>query len=80
VNTFANKVDKKTLERLEINYFIDGEILYKRGFNETLLRCLDEKEAKKVVVEIHEGVCATHSNEHMIIWHMQMSGLYMIGI
>jgi hypothetical protein len=73
-------VDKKTLERLEINYFIDGEILYKRGFYGTLLKCLDEKETKKGVDEIHEGVCATHANDHMIIWHMQMSGLYMIGI
>jgi hypothetical protein len=42
-------VDKKTLERLEINYFIDGEILYKRGFYGTLLKCLDKKEAKKGV-------------------------------
>jgi len=64
-------VDKKTLERLEINYFIDGEILCKRGFYGTLLRCLDEKETKKVVDEIHEGVCATHANKHMIIWHIR---------
>jgi hypothetical protein len=42
-------VDKKTLERLEINYFIDGEIPYKRGFYGTLLKCLDKKEAKKGV-------------------------------
>jgi len=37
----------KTLRRLVMEYYVDVEVLYKRLFDETLLRCLDETEAKK---------------------------------
>ena len=29
----ANKMDRKTLWRLAMDYFLDGELLYKKGFN-----------------------------------------------
>jgi ribonuclease HI len=33
----ASKTDKKTLRRLAIDFYLDGEILYKRSFDGTLL-------------------------------------------
>ena len=42
----ASKIDKKTLRRLLMDFYLDGEILYKKSFDGTLLRCLDEVEAK----------------------------------
>jgi hypothetical protein len=42
-------MDKKTLRRMAIEYYIDEEILYKRSFDETLLRCLNELEANKAL-------------------------------
>ena len=42
-------MDKKTSRRMAIEYYIDGEILYKRSFDETLLRCLNELEANKAL-------------------------------
>jgi hypothetical protein len=50
---------------------LDGEILYKRSFNETLLRCLNEKEAKQALQQVHERICATHTNRHIMIRWMQ---------
>ncbi|KAL0561424.1 hypothetical protein IC582_001851 [Cucumis melo] len=32
----------------------------------TLLQCVDALEAKKILEEIHEGVCGTHANGHMM--------------
>ncbi|PKI65832.1 hypothetical protein CRG98_013786 [Punica granatum] len=35
---FANRRDRKTLQRLTAHYFLSGETLYRRSFNATLLR------------------------------------------
>jgi hypothetical protein len=35
------KMDKKTLRRLAMGFYLNGEILYKRSFNGTLLRFLN---------------------------------------
>ncbi|PKI33702.1 hypothetical protein CRG98_045907, partial [Punica granatum] len=43
---FADRHDRKTLRRLAIHYFLRGEILYRRSFDSTLLRCIDEHESR----------------------------------
>jgi hypothetical protein len=42
----ASKINKKTLRRLAMDFNLDGETLYKKSFDRTLLRCLDDVEAK----------------------------------
>ncbi|XP_012461624.1 uncharacterized protein LOC105781653 [Gossypium raimondii] len=58
----ATDNDKRTLRRLAIDYVIDGEILYKRGKDQLLLRCVDAVESKKILEEVHEGICGTHAS------------------
>ncbi|XP_040944206.1 uncharacterized protein [Gossypium hirsutum] len=58
----ATENDKKTLKRLAIDYVLDGEILYKKGKDQVLLRCVDAVEAKEILEEVHEGICGTHAN------------------
>ncbi|XP_040952775.1 uncharacterized protein [Gossypium hirsutum] len=53
----ATENDKKTLRRLAIDYVLDGEILYKKGKDQVLLRCVDAVEAKEILEEVHEGTC-----------------------
>ncbi|VFQ71851.1 unnamed protein product [Cuscuta campestris] len=43
----------------------DG-VLYKRSYNGVLLRCLRAAEAKALIEEIHEGVCAAHQGPYSI--------------
>ena len=45
-----------------MGFFLDGEVFYKKSKNQTLLRCVDASEAKKIVHKIHEGVCV-----HMLV-------------
>ncbi|XP_039037822.1 uncharacterized protein LOC120175221 [Hibiscus syriacus] len=45
----ASKIDKKTIRRMATMYFLDGEILYRRGSDQVLLRCVNAKEAKNVM-------------------------------
>ena len=42
----ASKIDNKSLRRLAMDFHLDGETLYKKSSNRTLLRCLDDVEAK----------------------------------
>ena len=48
-----------------MDFFLDGEVLYKKGKDQMLLRCVDANEAKKILEEVHEGVCGSHANGHM---------------
>ena len=58
--------DKRTLRRLATGFFLDRDVLYKKGKDQILLRCVDADEAKKIVREIHERVCGTHASGHMM--------------
>ncbi|XP_012435405.1 uncharacterized protein LOC105762029 [Gossypium raimondii] len=58
----ATKNGKRTLRRLASGYVLDGEILYKSGRDQVLLRCVDAVWAKQILEEVHNGVCGKHAN------------------
>ncbi|XP_016743186.1 uncharacterized protein [Gossypium hirsutum] len=60
----ATENDKRTLRRIAIGYVLDGEVLYKRGKDQVLLRCVDAMEARKILEEVDEGICGTHANAY----------------
>ena len=41
--------------------------LYKRGFSMPYLKCVDEKEAKYILKEIHEEVCRDHASPRSLV-------------
>ena len=45
----ASNLEKKTLRRLARDFYLDGEVLYKRSSDGTLLRCLDGAEARNAL-------------------------------
>ena len=72
----ANDNDKRTLRRLAMGFFLDEEVLYKKSKDQILLRCVDATEGKKIVHEIHEGVCGTHANGHVMARQIIRAGYY----
>jgi hypothetical protein len=60
------KKDEKTLKKIVMNYYLDCKILYKRSFEGTFLRCLNEKKAIQLLQKVHEGICATHANGYIM--------------
>ena len=68
--------DKKTLRRLFGNFFLNGDVLYKRNFDMVLLRCVDRHEADMLIQELHEGSFGTHSNGHAISRKILRVGYY----
>ena len=59
-----------------MDFYLDGEIFYKKSSDGTLLRCLDEFEAKRTVREVHEGICSTHASGHMMARKIQRAGYF----
>ena len=53
-----------------MDYYLDGDALYKRSFDRTLLRCLNEKEVVQALQEIHERIYANHANRHIMARQM----------
>jgi hypothetical protein len=41
-------IDKKTLRRLARDFYLDGETLYKKSSDGTLLRCLEAKSGEAI--------------------------------
>ncbi|KAK5824285.1 hypothetical protein PVK06_019056 [Gossypium arboreum] len=72
----ADENDKKTLRRLAIDYILDGEILYKRRKDQVLLRCVVAVEAKRILEEVHEGICGTHANGFTMARQIMRFGYY----
>ncbi|XP_015086959.1 uncharacterized protein LOC107030068 [Solanum pennellii] len=54
--------NKKSIGRMALNFFLSGEVLYRRTPNLGLLRCIEFVEPVKIIEQIHAGVCGTHMN------------------
>ncbi|XP_073121004.1 uncharacterized protein [Henckelia pumila] len=50
--------------------------LYRRSFQGPLLRCLEEKEVKYVLQEIHEGCCGDHGGMWSLARRTQLAGYW----
>ncbi|XP_017633077.1 uncharacterized protein LOC108475606 [Gossypium arboreum] len=72
----ATENNKRKLMRLTNDYVLDGEILYKKRKDQVLLRCVDAVEVKKILEEVHEGVCGTHVNGFTMARKIMRFGYY----
>ncbi|XP_016901285.2 uncharacterized protein LOC107991219 [Cucumis melo] len=72
----ASGNDKCTIRRLAMNFFLSGKVLYKKNHDMVLLQCVDEEEAKQIMTDIHEGICGTHANGHMMARQILRFGYY----
>ncbi|XP_074360038.1 uncharacterized protein LOC141700135 [Apium graveolens] len=55
--------EARRIKYKEANYVIYDGILYRRGFNVPLLKCIDGDEFHYILREVHEGICGNHSEE-----------------
>ncbi|XP_054778628.1 uncharacterized protein LOC129286642 [Prosopis cineraria] len=76
----AMENDKKTIRHMAMNFFLSGDVLYKRTFDDTLLRCVDSGDARKILEEIYEGICGTHAYGHTMAKQVQRHGYFWLII
>ena len=48
------------MRKLATHYFVEGGILFRKGFNGEPLRCLGTPKAQSVMQEVHAEECGDH--------------------
>ena len=56
-----NKNEARDLQIRAARYALIGNDLYRKSFTGPYLRCLNSEDARRLLEEIHEGVCGNHS-------------------
>ncbi|XP_013699878.2 uncharacterized protein LOC106403608 [Brassica napus] len=65
----ASKINK-----LAARYCISQEKLYRRSFSGPYLRCVTPREAARILVELHEGNCGSHSSYRSLVLRARRAG------
>jgi ribonuclease HI len=68
--------EKKYIRRMAFQLFLSEEILYKRPHDATLLRCVDAKEANRLIQEMHAGLMGAHANGLFLARKIMRAGYY----
>ena len=63
-----------------MRFFLDGKVLYKKGKDQILLRCVDSFEANKIIEEIHKRVCGTHANGDRMAGQVMRADYYWLTL
>ena len=50
--------------------------LYKRGFSQPYLRCVEEEEFKYILEEVHEGICGDHIGAKSLVRKIMRIGYF----
>lgn len=69
-------VTKKIIQQLAYQFFLSGEVLYKKSYDNVILRCVDVEEANEKMLEVREGACGPHMSGHMVAHLVLGMGYY----
>ncbi|XP_070015715.1 uncharacterized protein [Nicotiana sylvestris] len=76
----TNHTQIHTLRRLSNHFFYSGGNLYRRTLDLGLLRCVDAKEASKLLEEIHTGTCNPHMNGFVLARKILKAGYFCMTV
>ena len=57
-------------------FFLSGEVLYKRNHDSTLLQYVDASEANHLMEEMHEGLLGAHASGPLLACKIRRAGYY----
>jgi hypothetical protein len=72
-----DKVAARKVKIQATRFCLLGEVLYKRGYSEPLLKCLSKTEVDYVLKEIHDDICGNHSGGRMLAQKTIRAGYYL---
>ena len=64
-----NLKEAKKNQKWSARFTLLNDELYKRGFSQPYLRCVEEEEAKYVLEEVHGGVCGNHMGRLFLAYY-----------
>ena len=70
------ELPKNKNEARAARYALIGNHLYRKSFTSPYLRCLNSEDARRLLEEIHEGVCRNHSEGRSLAHKALTTGYY----
>ncbi|OMO89495.1 Retrotransposon gag protein [Corchorus capsularis] len=64
----------RRIRTLAVHYTILADELYRRDLDGSLMRCLGNEEAKKVIKDVHEGLWGAHQASRKMRWLIRRHG------
>jgi hypothetical protein len=71
----SRKVSRK-LRYKAIKFVLLDERLYYKSMDGVLLQCLGQEEAKRMMSEVHDGLCGAHQSAYRMKWVIRKTGCY----
>ena len=71
-----NLEEAKKIQKWAARFTLLNNKLYKRGFSQPYLRCVEEEEDKYVLEEVHEGVCGDHMGVKSLVQKIIRAGYF----
>ena len=71
-----DKFEAKKLKYKAARYVEYDGNLYRRGFNQPLLKCIDGDECRYITREVHEWICKNHSGGRSLAGKILRQGYY----
>jgi hypothetical protein len=66
----------KNIRHTTLKYVLMSDELYRRTFNDVLLKCLGPDDAILAMAEVHDGICGTQQSAPKMKWLLRRSGFY----
>ncbi|XP_013628340.1 PREDICTED: uncharacterized protein LOC106334583 [Brassica oleracea var. oleracea] len=71
-----DRKESRKIKKQAARYCISQEKLYRRSFSGPYLRCVTPREAARILVELHEGDCESHSSSRSLVLRAKRAGYY----
>ncbi|KAL0854257.1 hypothetical protein Bca101_059409 [Brassica carinata] len=68
--------ESRRIKKKAARYCFSQGVLYRRFFSEPYLRCITPREATRILVELHEGDCGSHSSGRSLVLRANRAGNY----
>ena len=68
----ANKRGSRSIRMMTTQYILCGGQLYRTSYDGIHLCCLKREEAKRVMEEVHQGICSPHMNGRILAKILRM--------
>ena len=76
----ATDSEKKFIQRMAYQFFLSGEVLYKRNHDSTLLRCVDASKANHLMEETHEGLLGAYASGPLLAHKIMRASYYWLAM
>ena len=71
-----NSEEARKIKKRAARFMVLNDELYKRGYSQPYLRCIEGEEVKYVLEEVHKGICGDHMGAKSLVRKIMRTGYF----